>query len=195
MIGQKYNKLTIIKMAGVIIKPRNDKDRQKQYREYKTVICECECGNITEPKRLDRVKVGKPKSCGCLIGGYPRPTNENKGQRQDSSRVGKTRKKYSYTYNSFKCMRDRCINPNNNRYYDYGGRGIKVCERWKWFSNFLEDMGERPEGRTLDRVDVNGNYEPSNCRWSTPKEQRNNQRPNDKLGSKTGPNTEVIIEN
>lgn len=74
-------------------------------------------------------------------------------------------------------MRDRCNYPTNGNYEWYGGRGISVCDRWAEFSEFLADMGERPEGKTLDRIDPDGNYEPNNCRWATPKEQRNNQSP------------------
>lgn len=73
-------------------------------------------------------------------------------------------------------MRQRCNNPKNPKYKDYGGRGVKVCERWNDFALFLEDMGERPTGYSIDRKDVNGNYEPNNCRWATAKEQRANQR-------------------
>ena len=79
-------------------------------------------------------------------------------------------------YNSWSNMRSRCNNPNNQDYSQYGGRGITCCDRWKRFANFLEDMGERPEGLTIDRIDVNGNYEPSNCCWATPKEQNSNKR-------------------
>lgn len=74
-------------------------------------------------------------------------------------------------------MVQRCTNPNCRRFADWGGRGITVCERWESFENFLADMGERPEGMTLDRRDNDGDYEPGNCRWATPKEQRANQRP------------------
>lgn len=74
-------------------------------------------------------------------------------------------------------MIQRCGNPNNSRYKDYGGRGIQVCEAWHDFKNFFADMGLRPDGLSIDRKDNDGNYEPDNCRWSTPREQRNNSRP------------------
>lgn len=85
--------------------------------------------------------------------------------------------KPSTTYNSWAAMKQRCYDPKRSNYAYYGGRGIKVCDQWiNSFDQFLADMGERPEGKTLDRIDVNGNYEPSNCRWVTAKEQTSNRR-------------------
>ena len=84
--------------------------------------------------------------------------------------------KRSRTYASWTMMKQRCYNKNNVSFPRYGGSGVTVCERWEQFINFLADMGERPAGKTLDRIDRTGDYEPGNCRWATPKEQAANRK-------------------
>lgn len=84
------------------------------------------------------------------------------------------------TYHTWADMKYRCFTKSCKKYPDYGGRGITVCERWLNFKNFLEDMGEKPAGLSIDRINNDGNYEPGNCRWATSKEQVANQRPRTK---------------
>lgn len=108
---------------------------------------------------------GKARSCGC------RTTKHLHGGN------GSKRIKPSATYTAWRSMRVRCTEPKVKSFRHYGGRGIKVCERWQKFENFLADMGERPSPKhSLDRIDVNGHYEPGNVRWATPTEQQGNRR-------------------
>ena len=96
-------------------------------------------------------------------------------RRSDNRRHGMTN---SNLHRIWVSMRQRCENPNDPAYGNYGGRGIKVCKRWSKFEDFLADVSPRPEGTSLDRIDVNGHYEPGNCRWATKKQQSRNRRDN-----------------
>lgn len=127
----------------------------------------CTCGNYFI-SIIDSVKRGSTRSCGCLNDKARKET----GKKKKTHGMSKT-----LAYSRWTRMKGRCYNTDNKDYPEYGGRGIKVCDRWlNSFENFLEDMGECPEEMSLDRTDVNGDYEPSNCRWATDAEQAWNQR-------------------
>jgi hypothetical protein len=121
--------------------------------------CICDCGKTTTTAQWN-LKNGGTKSCGCL-------------KAHNNFRHGKAA---TGMYDSWVSMIQRCTNPNSPAFEKYGKCGISVCERWlSSFKNFLEDMGERPEGTSIDRIDPTGNYEPSNCRWANKTEQMYNQ--------------------
>lgn len=119
--------------------------------------CRCECGNKAIVNSL-KLRSGKSKSCGCYAKDHP--------ARLVHGQANKTK-----TYRTWKEMRQRCNNPNATQYKWYGARGITVSDRWAVFENFRADMGERPDGKTLDRKDPRKGYEKDNCRWATAKEQ------------------------
>lgn len=132
-------------------------------------VCKCDCGGeqIAEPGRLS---AGAVRSCGCMrVAAGKRMVQSNVTHGMTKTRV----------YRIWVGMRTRCSNPIQTGYENYGGRGIKVCDRWSSFELFLEDMGVPPNTRSqIDRIDVNGNYEPSNCRWVDVKENCRNKRTN-----------------
>ena len=155
MIGKRFGKLV------VIAKGEKGLNRENRW------ICRCDCGNITQSISGYALRKGDTKSCGCF-------RNEQSSIRNSKHRLSNTR-----LYNIWSGMKKRCLNKKNHAFKNYGGRGISVCEEWRnSFEAFFEwavSHGYTDE-LTIDRIDNNGNYEPSNCRWVTMKDQQSNKR-------------------
>lgn len=152
--GARYGRLVVIRTAS----------RLRGHRRYR---CECECGRQVTVRR-DNLADGSTRSCGCLEA-------ESRGKSSVTHGLSK-----HPLYKVWQGMRNRCYNERQPHYPRYGGRGIRVCARWlgpDGFPNFLADMGERPDGLSLDRIDNDGDYEPGNVRWATASQQALNRRP------------------
>lgn len=148
MIGNRFGYLTVIADSESV-------------RGNKRYLCRCDCGNEKIIYKYNLTS-GGTKTCGCRMGHVIH---------------GQTRKnKWSGAYVTWAAMIQRTSDENSIGWKFYGGRGIKVCDAWKTFSGFYSDMGDRPEGMSLDRINSNGDYEKSNCRWATVLEQARNRR-------------------
>lgn len=130
-------------------------------------LCHCTCG-VNKKVCDTNLTMGKSKGC--------RACNIKRMIENPHKLTHGHRRERTPTYISWRSMRARCLYEGATQYEYYGGRGITICERWDKFQNFLADMGERPEGTTLDREDTNGNYEKSNCSWSSRSKQMRNTR-------------------
>lgn len=164
--GERFGMLTVLAKSD------------KRHRRSVLWECVCDCGEIVFRKSYS-LKSGRSDNCGCYSRKKAVETlGPLAGNPSHGHAAGETP---SSTYNAWRGLKGRCNNPKNSDYSDYGGRGITVCAQWNdsdSFEKFLEDMGERPDWATggLDRIDVDGNYEPGNCRWATKEQQAQNKR-------------------
>lgn len=133
-----------------------------------TWVCKCECG-ITRVMPGRVLKVARPHNCGCKTPELLRKRAVTHGMAGSKERAPE--------YRSWYAMKQRCLNPKSKQYGSYGGRGIKICQEWiDSFEKFFEVMGPAPKGFELDRKDVDGDYEPDNCKWSSHKDQQRNKQ-------------------
>ena len=157
--GQRFSRLVVIEDLGHVY--------GKLHR--RAALCRCDCGD-EKIIAVDNLRQGNSQSCGCIKKEDDRRRLLKHGH---ALRSGNT-----VEYRTWKSMIDRCCNPNATAAKNYHGRGISICERWRHsFENFFADMGPKPVGLTLERINNDGNYEPSNCKWATSSEQMKNRRP------------------
>lgn len=158
--------LTGRRFGRLVVSEEDGRDSKKRLR-WK---CVCDCG-IQKTIASTNLISGHTRSCGCMNLEMVKERSTTHGQ----GRAGKQ----TPEYRAWSLMKSRCLNPNDARFIEYGGRGIRVCKRWMQFENFFNDMGKKPSSsHSLDRKETNGNYNPANCRWATAVEQQNNKRNN-----------------
>ena len=163
---------SLVQLGSVftVKQPSGSRNGKRRVVSRQWAVFQCSCGTRF-PSPLKPIADGRTKSCGC----YSR-TKFIKAAAEYNDSGGSTTHGQCSTgaYRSWNSMLQRCINPNNSGYYMYGAVGVSVCEEWAVFENFYTDMGPRPDGTSLDRIDSKGDYCKENCRWATPKEQANN---------------------